>query len=134
MEGWDFGRAWYHGSPLRLERLGVGSTITQDRDLARVFSHKPSLVLQDSNDLGTRSLKHSGVVPGYLYRVVDDVGPEEVYPHPRTTMEPGQEWLTRRELRVELIEPTAVYEHERLTDQEVAELRQRWLDRTKSET
>ena len=116
----NFSLPWYHGSPLHLERLHVGSSITQDRDLARVFSHKPSLVSK-----GTRSIKHSGEEPGYLYRVIDEIGPKDAYPHPRTTMEPGQEWLTRRELRVELIGQTAVCDHERLNVGEVAELHRR---------
>ena len=119
-DGWDFSLPWYHGSPFQLERLRVGSTITQDRDLARVFSHKPSLVSQT-----TRSIKHSGEVPGHLHQVVDTIGPEDVDPHPTTTIEPGQEWLTRRELRVTLVGPTVVYDHERLSAGEVAELHRR---------
>ena len=36
--------AWYHGSPLELALLRPGSTVTQDRRLAEVFSHKPAVV------------------------------------------------------------------------------------------
>ena len=120
VDKWNFSLPWYHGSPLYLERLHVGSSITQDRDLARVFSHKPSLVSRS-----TRSIKHSGEVPGYLYRVVDEIGPKDAYPHPTTAIEPGHEWLTSRELRVELIGPTAVCVHEHLNVGEVAELHRR---------
>lgn len=47
---WDYSRAWYHGSPIVLASLVPGSTITQDKDLARVFSHKPSLVSEWVNE------------------------------------------------------------------------------------
>jgi hypothetical protein len=110
---------WYHGSPLQLTTLRAGSTITRNRDVARVFSHKPPIVSMD--DDGT--IRHTGTVPGYLYRIDEPLGPEDVYPHPRTTMQPGLEWLTRRELRLSLIGPTEVREEERLTEEQVAELR-----------
>jgi hypothetical protein len=116
------GGEWYHGSPIRLSTLNVGSTITQDQDLARVFSHKPSLVSQ-GYERDERHIKHSGDAPGYLYRVAEPLAPSDVRPHPTTTMGPGQEWLTNRELRVELIGPTEVRADERLTATEIEELR-----------
>jgi hypothetical protein len=64
-------------------------------------------------------------MPGYLYRIDEPVGPEDVTPHPRTTMPPGLEWLTRRELRLAPIGPTEVREQEFLTEEQVAELRRR---------
>ena len=112
---------WYHGSPLQLAILRAGSTITRDRDLARVFSHKPPIVSR-SDDGG---LRHTGTVPGYLYRIAEPLGSDDVTPHPRTTMQPGLEWLTRRELRLTLIGPTEVREKEFLTEAQVAELRRR---------
>jgi hypothetical protein len=112
---------WYHGSPLELVKLRSGSTITPDRDLARVFSHKPAFV--SISDDGT--IKHSGTTPGFLYRVAEDVGSDDLYPHPRSSMGTGREWLIRRELRVELIGPTQVEQDERLTDREVTALRRR---------
>jgi len=133
LDQWDYSRVWYHGSPFELERLSVGSTITQDRDIARVFSHKPPLVSLSTDESGSLSIKHSGERPGFLYRIVDEIGSEDVYPHPKTSMEPGQEWLIRRELRIELIEPTVAYEHERFTDEELAELRRRIDARTEIE-
>ena len=60
---WDFNLPWYHGSPLQLKRLRAGSTITQDRDLARVFSHKPSLVSQ-----GTPADRAANPDEGVLHR------------------------------------------------------------------
>ena len=115
------GETWYHGSPLQLTTLRAGSTITRDRDLARVFSHKPPLV--SIGDDG--AIQHTGTLPGYLYRIDEPLEPEDAYPHPRTTMQPGLEWLTCRELRLELIGPTVVREEEFLTEEQVAVLRAR---------
>ena len=113
--------AWYHGSPYALTCLRAGSTITHDRELARVFSHKPPIVSMADDG----ALQHTGTLPGYLYRVDEPVGPEDVYPHPHSSMPPGKEWLTRRELRLALIGPTEVRDEERLSEKQVAELRQR---------
>jgi hypothetical protein len=112
---------WYHGSPLQLTTLRRGSTITKDRHLAEVFSHKPPVV--SIGDDGT--IKHNGTQQGYLYRVAEAVAPDDVYPHPHSSMAPGLEWLTRRELRVALIGPTQIVDDERLTEEELASLRQR---------
>jgi hypothetical protein len=112
---------WYHGSPLQLTVLRAGSTITRDRDLARIFSHKPEIVSID--DDGT--IRHTGTRPGYLYRIDEPLEPEDAYPHPRTTMPPGLEWLTRRELRLLLLGPTEVRKDEFLTQAQLAELRRR---------
>jgi hypothetical protein len=114
-------QTWYHGSPYKLTSIRAGSTITQDRDLARVFSHKPPIV--SMGDDGT--LRHTGTLPGYLYRIDEPVAPEDVTPHPRSSMPPGAEWLTRRALRLALLDPTEVREEERLSEEEVDELRRR---------
>ncbi len=110
---------WYHGSPLCLITLLKDSTITRDRHLAEVFSHKPEIVSVD--DDGT--IKHSGTVPGYLYRIAEHVEPGDVYPHPNSSMGPDLEWLTTRELRLELIGPTTVRDDEQLTEKDLTELR-----------
>ncbi|RIK51010.1 MAG: hypothetical protein DCC57_11095 [Chloroflexi bacterium] len=123
--GWDVSKPWYHGSPTKLTWLRIGSTITQDRDLARVFSHKPTLVYQDVDAAGQRILKHNGMQPGYLYRLITPLGAAEIEPHPTSTMEAGQEWLTQCELEVELVEPTLVDAAEVLSEAEVAAL-YRW--------
>jgi len=114
----DEHKIWYHGSPFHLTVIRAGSTITPDRELARVFSHKPGLVSQDIDDNGQRWIKHSGRQPGVLYRIAEELAPGDVYPHPESTMLPAQEWLTARELRVERIEATAVNADELLTEQE----------------
>lgn len=120
MPQWDYRRTWYHGSPHRLTTLRTGSTITQDRHLATVFSHKPTVV-----SISGREIRHNGTQPGFLYRIAEEIGPRDAHPHPRTTMEPGQEWLTDRELRLELIGPTEVVEAELLTEEELRELERR---------
>ena len=114
-------RKWYHGSPTKLSTIRTGSTITQDRDLARVFSHKPSIVSVRSTPT-EQSITHNGTEPGFLYVVAEDVGPEDVYPHPRSTMDEGKEALTRRELRVTLREQTAIKPDELLSEEQVRQL------------
>ncbi len=111
----DSDRPWYHGSPLELTILRVGSTVTQRRDLARVFSHKPAMVCIENDG----RLRHTGKLPGYLYEIAEPVGPEDVVPHPRTTMGPGDEWLIARELRVRLVEATAVRTEETLSEDDI---------------
>ena len=94
---------------------------TRCRHLAEVFSHKPALVLLD--DDGT--IKHNGTLPGFLYRVAEEVRPEDACPHPRTTMGPGLEWLTARDLRLKLIGAVERVDQERLTEEDVADLRKK---------
>lgn len=92
--------AWYHGSNVLFDVLREGSTITQWRALAEAFSHQPSAL--SYNDDGV--IVHNGKEKGYLY-VIDEpirVG-ADVYQHPRTTMDQGAEFLTRRALKVRLI-------------------------------
>ena len=111
---------WYHGSPFELETIRKGSTITQDRNLARVFSHKPTLV--SIADDGT--IQHNGTLPGFLYRVTGTIGPDDIVPHPRSSMEARKEWLTCRELRLEQIGPTCIIPQEILTETEIQQLQQ----------
>src|ERR687885_271879 len=118
---WDVSKTWFHGSPLHLTSLRPGSTITQDRELVRVFSHRPSLVVQDIDDAGTRRIKHTGTQPGLLYRIAEELQAGDVHPHPETTMAPGQEWLTTRVLCVQLIGPTQLVAGELLTAAEIEE-------------
>jgi len=118
MKQHDYSKTWYHGSPFKLTTLRKGSTITQDRGLAKVFSHKPTLV--SISDEG--HIKHDGRMRGFLYRIIDDIEPGDVHRHPRSPMGEGEEWLTDRELRVELIGRTQIIEQERLTEEEISRL------------
>jgi hypothetical protein len=117
----DYTQPWYHGSPAALTTLRVGSTITQRRDLARIFSHKPAIVsLEDDG-----SIKHNGTLPGYLYIIDEAIAPEDVEAHPRTTMGPGDEWLTHRELRLRLLGTVEPRPEELFTAEELEDLHQR---------
>lgn len=91
---------WYHGSNVIFSELREGSTITQWRELAEAFAHQPSMLGYDDDGV----IVHNGSEKGYLY-VIDEpieVG-RDVYQHPRTTMDPGAEFLTNRPLAVRLI-------------------------------
>ncbi|WP_017689044.1 hypothetical protein [Paenibacillus sp. PAMC 26794] len=118
MKEWDYSKPWFHGSPLFLNELLVGSTITQDRELARIFSQKPSIVSFDEN--GARF--HNGKLCGYIYIIDEEIISEDVYPHPATTMKPGEEWLIKRRLKVQKIDETKTRAEEQLSEEEEVEL------------
>ena len=124
MPDWDFSRTWYHGSQQELTRLRSGSSLTQSRDVAKAFSHRPSLL-----SMSDESLKHDGVTPGYLYSVAEEVAPDDVHPYPHPVNAERWEWLSSRELKVELIERTEVTAEESLTAAEIAELRRKQEER-----
>jgi len=92
---------WYHGSPLVLNELAVGSTITTWKELAIAFSHKPATL--EYNEVGG-SIKHNGSASGFLY-IIDEPITEgtDIYRHPNTSMDDGVEWLTKRPLKLKLI-------------------------------
>ncbi len=117
----DYTESWYHGSPFELRSIRKGSTITQKRGLARIFSHKPTIVSVEHDG----AIRHNGKAPGYLYLIAETIGPEDVTPHPRTTMGPGDEWLITRELPVQFLEATEPRTEELLTEKDIAELRMR---------
>ena len=132
MSDCDFSQAWYHGSQLKLTSLRVGSSITQNRYLAKAFSHRPSLVtLSDPSESLSdgHNVKHDGVTPGFLYAVSEGIVPEDIYPHPHPANADGWEWLTRRKMKLKFIEKTAVSDHECLTDEEIAEIRRKQKER-----
>ncbi len=112
---------WYHGSPRELSRLRDGSTITQNRKLAEVFSHKPTLVCVEDDG----RIRHNGVWTGYLYAIDEEISSEDVIQHPRTTMAQGEEWLTRRPLRLRLLGEVHLSEQERMSENESAMLLRR---------
>lgn len=88
---------WYHGSNKQFDLLREGSTVTQWKELAEAFSHKPSFLCYEDDG----RITHNGTEQGYLY-VVDEpvtIG-EDVYQHPRSSMDPNAEFLTRRPLKV----------------------------------
>lgn len=124
LPGWDFNRPWFHGSPHMLDTLLAGSTITRDEHLARVFSHKPKIVSLDE-DGETYRIRHTGRLPGLLFQIDEPVTPDDVYPHPRSSMPAGLEWLTRHPLRLRLLGPVEIVAEEALSEAEVRDLRRR---------
>lgn len=102
---------WYHGSPQRITSLRKGSTITQNKNLARIFSHNPTIVSISNNG----KIRHNGRKAGYLYEVVEFVNTVDVYPHPHSTMPKGYEWLIKRELQVKFVEETRPSDEELLS-------------------
>ncbi|MCL6603665.1 MAG: hypothetical protein K6T94_12380 [Paenibacillus sp.] len=88
---------WYHGSPVEMDALRTGSTITQHYNLACIFSHKPSTV--SISDEGV--IKHNGIENGLLYIIDEPVDPlKDIEPHPRSTMGEEMEWLTKRTVKL----------------------------------
>lgn len=111
---------WYHGSPSELTLIRAGSTITQNIELARIFSHKPTIV--SISDDG--QIKHNGTTLGYLYVVAEEVKQDDVSLHPQTTMSAGDEWLTKRGLRVQLLNLVEIVPEEQLSSADLAALQQ----------
>jgi hypothetical protein len=125
MSDWDHTRPWYHGSDQQLTTLRIGSSITQNRDLARVFSHKPELVGQSA---GGR-IQHNGEQPGYLYQLAEAIKQGDIYPHPHPVNDSRWEWLTTRELSVQLLEITQVRSDELFSADDIAWIRQQQKQR-----
>lgn len=91
---------WYHGTNLQFDELRTGSTITQWRELAEAFSHKPHHL--SYNDDGV--ISHDGTEKGYLYVIDEPIEVDvDVYQHPRTSMDPNAEFLTKRPLKLKLV-------------------------------
>lgn len=90
---------WYHGSNKLFYELKCGSTITQWKELAEAFSHKPTTLFYDDNGV----INHNGLEKGYLY-IIDEpiiIG-KDVYPHPKSSMDKNAEFLTKRTLKLKL--------------------------------
>ena len=117
----NLGGVWYHGSRQRLSTLRAGGSITRDRRVAKAFSHRPSLVSWGLDG----DVRHDGATPGYLYYVSEALGPDDAHPHPHPVNLDNWEWLTNRDLKLELLEQTAVTAGERLTDDQIADLRRK---------
>lgn len=92
---------WYHGSNIVFDSLDEGSTITQWKELAMAFSHQPTQLGYDDEG----NIEHNGTEKGYLY-IIDEplVIDVDIYQHPRTSMDINAEYLTKRPLKVKLIE------------------------------
>lgn len=113
----DYGARWYHGSPEMIAVLRKGSWVTQFKEMAKAFSHKPSLMsLADD----CQSVKHDGKVPGFLYMVSESLGPDDVS-YLRDTA--NTHWQTERDLQISIVAELAVDDPPLLNEEEIAVLR-----------
>jgi hypothetical protein len=115
--------AWFHGSPLAMETLRKGSSITQIEKLAQAFSSKPSIVSVSDNG----KIRHDGKLRGRVYKIADRVTAEDIYEHPRSSMESRLEWITKKEFKLEFLYEYEVshYPNDILSENEIRELRER---------
>ena len=95
---------WFHGSPRQLTTLATGSAMTRNKRLAEAFSHKPT-IMSFAND-GT--IKHDGVMDGYLYQIDEPVSERDAEVHPGIVKSDPWEWTTKRDLKLKLLEQTTV--------------------------
>ena len=111
---------WFHGSPLELEVLRKGSSITQIEKLAQAFSTKPSMV----SVFDDGKIKHNGKSKGRVYRVIDMVTADDISEHPRSTMKKGWEWITKKEFKLEFLYHYKVshYPDDILTESKIREI------------
>lgn len=94
---------WFHGSPLELEVLAAGSTVTRCRVVAEAFAHKPTW-MSVGDQARPVTVEHDGLLPGYLYAIDEPVADGDLHPHPNSAFKPGgMEWVTDRPLRLRLI-------------------------------
>lgn len=91
---------WYHGSDKQFSVLKAGSTITQWKQLAQAFSHKPTQLSYSEDG----RITHNGQRRGYLYQIDEPVQlGDDVFAHPHSSMDPNAEFLTKRPLKVKLL-------------------------------
>lgn len=110
-------KPWYHGTHCEIDYLNKGNTITQNYDLARIFSYKPSIILFCDDG----SIKHNGKKDGFIYIIDEEVRDGDVIPHPHTTMPKGEEWLVTRKLKVKKLNFTVLDISEVLTKKNIRE-------------
>jgi len=97
----DVSNPWYHGSNLELDILMEGSTITQWKELAEAFATKPTMLGYDEI---FSPISHNGKEKGILYIIDEPLEIDiDIYQHPRTTMDKGVEFLTKRPLKLRRI-------------------------------
>ncbi len=90
---------WYHGSPVEMSLLRVGSSITRNIELAIAFSHKPSELSVSNNG----KIEHNGKQEGYLYIVDEELIDDDIYVHEACLEDDPWEWITKREIKLKLL-------------------------------
>lgn len=97
----DMSKPWYHGSNCEFNILREGSTITQWKQLAEAFATQPTKL--SYNDIFS-PISHNGIEKVILYIVDEPIEIDiDIYQHPRTTMDKGVEFLTKRPLKLRRI-------------------------------
>ena len=97
----DITNPWYHGSNLEFEILLEGSTITQWKELAEAFATQPTML---SYSEIFSPISHNGTEKIILYIIDEPIQIDvDIYQHPRTTMDKGVEFLTKRPLKLKRI-------------------------------
>ena len=99
--------------------LRKGSWVTQFKELAKAFSHKPSLI---SFGEDSQTVTHNGQQPGFLYIVSETVGPDEVS-YLRDTAQ--THWQTQRDLPVRLVAELPVDDPPQLSEEAITEMRKK---------
>lgn len=61
--------------------------------------------------------------------LIEEIISEDVYPHPATTMKPGEEWLIKRGLKLRKIGETRTRAEEQLSGEEEIELLEKLKNR-----
>ena len=112
---------WYHGSSLRLNTLVIGSFVTPVAFLAKAFASNPTRVnieIRDNSESGdhTVTIRHDGKKPGYLYRVLVKNPGKDLERHPDSGMTPGDEMVSKRELKLEFLEEVSPQEEYYFTE------------------
>lgn len=121
MTTWNFSLPWYHGAQEVLTTLRTGSSITQNRDIARIFAHRSTIMSIEDDG----SIKHNGTAPDCLHLVDEPLTADDVEPHPHPINASRWEWLIKRAVKVRLIEQPALRGAELLTTADLAALWQR---------
>lgn len=113
----DYDQPWYHGSPSQLTVLRRGSWLTQFKELAKAFAHKPSLISFGDDGLST---KHNGLEPGYLYTVAEPLQAADVIYLQDTAQ---THWQSQRDLAIRLVCALPLDDPPQLSEEEIALMR-----------
>lgn len=98
---------WFHGSPLRLEHVAAGSTVTPVIELAKAFSHKPSRLetrVEERDGRRIATVTQNGTRDGFLYEVIVTDPAADLRHHPTSRMALGEEMLVTRDLPLRYVE------------------------------
>ena len=98
--------------------LRKGSWVTQFKELAKAFSHRPSLISFGDD---SQTVKHNGQQPGFLYIVSEEVGPDDVS-YLRDTAQ--THWQTQYDLQVSLVAELPVDDPPQLSQEAITAMRQ----------